>query len=300
MATRALIGLGSNLGDRGAHLDSAVSSLAETPGVSVAAVSTHHETAPAGGPSGQGAFLNASALVDTDLDPFALLARLHVIEALRGRVRETRWGERTLDLDLLLFGDLCLRAMSLTVPHPRMAVRRFVLAPSVEVAPRLVHGPTRRTLEDLLASLDRRPSVLALAGPPSRLKTEVLRSVRQALSPVDHAWLRRNCADSGPENWSVESDRNRWVVADYCPALDAVGEPSPPSGDDPRLIGRYDPADRSAFLPTFAVNIDPGGTARDWDQFVPFPVIVPESTCADGIVHEVVAACVATRGTSPH
>src|SRR4051794_25822954 len=108
MGTLALIGLGSNLGDRKANIDLAIAALSETPGVTVRAISSYHETAPVGGPGGQGAFLNAAASLDTALDPHALLRHLQQMENRAGRVRSVRWGERTLDLDLLLFGDLVL------------------------------------------------------------------------------------------------------------------------------------------------------------------------------------------------
>jgi 2-amino-4-hydroxy-6-hydroxymethyldihydropteridine diphosphokinase len=164
MATLALIGLGSNLGDRKAHLDRAVAALSAAPGVTVRAASSYHETSPVGGPGGQGAFLNAAAALETTLEPLALLDALHAIEAEAGRVRRVHWGERTLDLDLLLFGDAVLRTDRLRVPHPMMALRRFVLAPLAEVAPEAVDPVTGRTVRGLLANLDRRPSYVALAG----------------------------------------------------------------------------------------------------------------------------------------
>jgi 2-amino-4-hydroxy-6-hydroxymethyldihydropteridine diphosphokinase len=180
MATLALIGLGSNLGDRKANLDLAVATLSATPGVALRGVSSYRETPPVGGPADQGAFLNAAAALETTLDPEALLAVLHDVEARAGRERTVRWGKRTLDLDLLLFGDLILRSPRLTVPHPRMALRRFVLAPLTEVAADAVDPVTGRTVRGLLANLDRRPGYVAIACAP-RL------SWRLMLAPGPHA-----------------------------------------------------------------------------------------------------------------
>lgn len=156
MPEHALISLGSNLGDRKALLDAAVVSLSRTPGVTVRAVSSYHETTPVGGPDGQGDFLNAAASLETTLEPEALLDRLNAIEAEANRVRTVRWGERTLDLDLLLFGARIIETPRLSVPHPRMALRQFVLAPLVEIAPDFIEPSTGMTIASLLNNLDRR------------------------------------------------------------------------------------------------------------------------------------------------
>ncbi len=157
MGTLALIGLGSNLGDRKAQLDAAVAALGEVAGVALRGISRYHETAPVGGPAGQGDYLNAAAVVETTLDPLDLLHILQDIERRAGRVRSVRWGERTLDLDLLLFGDRVIATALLQVPHPRMALRRFVLEPLAEVAPQAVDPVTGYTVADMLANLDRPP-----------------------------------------------------------------------------------------------------------------------------------------------
>jgi 2-amino-4-hydroxy-6-hydroxymethyldihydropteridine diphosphokinase len=158
MSSIALIGLGSNLGDRGATLDGAIAALRATPGVFVREVSSFHETEPVGGPAGQGNYLNAAAVLETTLDPFGLLHRLQEIETRFGRVRTVRYGERTLDLDLLLFDDRIIDTPELIVPHPRYSERRFVLNPLVEVAPAVVDPVTKRTIAELLTDLDRGPS----------------------------------------------------------------------------------------------------------------------------------------------
>jgi 2-amino-4-hydroxy-6-hydroxymethyldihydropteridine diphosphokinase len=126
---RAAIGLGSNLGDRRAHLSAAVRRL-EAAG-EVVAVSSLYETAPMGGPA-QGPFLNAVAVVETALTPRALLDLCLAVEREAGRRRLVRWGPRSLDLDLLLYGTTVVDEPGLRVPHPRLAERRFVLEPLAE------------------------------------------------------------------------------------------------------------------------------------------------------------------------
>ncbi len=129
---RAAVGLGSNLGDRAQHIATATGALAEL-GVLVR-VSSLYETAPIGGPD-QGPYLNAVVVIDTELSPRELLERCLEIELEAGRERAERWGPRTLDLDLLLYGGQRIEEDELTVPHPRMTERRFVLDPLLEAWP---------------------------------------------------------------------------------------------------------------------------------------------------------------------
>ncbi len=138
--TRAYLGFGSNLGDRLSSLQSAVDGLGATEGVLVVGVSAVYETDPVGGPS-QPAYLNAVVAVETALGARALLEIAHGLEDAAGRVREERWGPRTLDVDVLMVGDEHVDAPDLVVPHPRIAERAFVLAPLADVAPDLVHLP---------------------------------------------------------------------------------------------------------------------------------------------------------------
>lgn len=139
-ARRAFLGLGSNLGDRLGYLQLAVDGLAASPGVRLVAVSPVYETAPVGGPE-QPDYLNAVAEVETTLTARELLAVANAIEAEGERVRKERWGPRTLDVDVLLVGDERHDTPELTVPHPRMAERAFVLAPLSDLAPELVAIP---------------------------------------------------------------------------------------------------------------------------------------------------------------
>ena len=131
--TIAYLGLGSNLGDRLAHLQAAVDGLAATPHVRVVAVSQVYETTPVGGPE-QGDYLNAVVAVDTTLDARALLGVAQGLEQQEHRVRGERWGPRTLDVDVLLVGEARVSEPDLVVPHPRLAERAFVLVPLADVA----------------------------------------------------------------------------------------------------------------------------------------------------------------------
>jgi len=130
---RAFVGVGSNLGDREAHLSSALRGL---PGV--VAVSRLYETEPVGGPEGQGLYLNLVVELDTELGPRGLLEVARGLEEAAGRERGVRNGPRTLDVDVLLVGDAVVDEDDLVVPHPRMFERRFVVEPLAELAPELV------------------------------------------------------------------------------------------------------------------------------------------------------------------
>lgn len=133
---RGVISIGANLGDRRAALQGAVDALAATEGLRVLAVSDPVETDPVGGPE-QPDYLNAIVLVETVLDPHALLARTQEIEVAWGRTRDVRWGPRTLDVDLIDFG-IVHDDEALTLPHPRARERAFVLVPWLQVDPTAV------------------------------------------------------------------------------------------------------------------------------------------------------------------
>ncbi len=152
------LALGSNLpspfGDRAAHLRGAIREIGTFQHTSVVSTSTFHETR-AWGPVPQGDYLNAACLIETTLTPHELLAALQGIERKFGRNRtnEVRFGPRTLDIDIILFGDLVTSDSTLHLPHPRMHERAFVLRPLAEIAPEMVHPGLKRSVRDLLASL---------------------------------------------------------------------------------------------------------------------------------------------------
>ena len=138
---RAFLALGSNLGDRWAHLRRAVRAMPD-----VTRISPVYETEPVGGPAGQGRFLNAVVEMETDLGPRELLGVCRRLEEAAGRVRRQHHGPRSLDVDVLLVGDpaqdrTTVEEPDLTVPHPRMWERPFVLIPLADLAPDLVPDP---------------------------------------------------------------------------------------------------------------------------------------------------------------
>jgi 2-amino-4-hydroxy-6-hydroxymethyldihydropteridine diphosphokinase len=182
--TRAAIGLGSNLGDRARHITDAVGSLSQAG--SLVRVSSLYETAPVGGPE-QGPYLNAVAVIETDLPIRDLLMRCLDIEKEHGRERRERWGPRTLDLDVLLYGEQVVTGPDLTVPHPRMAERRFVLEPLLEAWPNAVLPDGTQVSGLLDAVTDQKVRKLEAVVPDRRTTLAILALL--ALGTVVIWWL---------------------------------------------------------------------------------------------------------------
>jgi 2-amino-4-hydroxy-6-hydroxymethyldihydropteridine diphosphokinase len=329
MATPVWIGLGSNLGDRRTVLDDAIAGLSEVPGVVVRAVSTYHETSPVGGPPGQGPFLNAAAHLETTLDPYQLLAVLQRIEDQAGRVRVVRWGERTLDLDILIFGTKFLDTKELKLPHPRLAFRRFVLAPLVEIAPNIVDTMTKRTIADLLANVERTPRLLALEGPGSLITESVFRRLVDdlpAFAIAEQDLIKMPDDDNDPFSsfsetierkvnvlhsgfWAAETLRVSWIVADFSLGFDLSRafstnwlKGTPQEVKNSRKLSDHakkrqlQVAATFALQATFVVILPSSEWKRRTPGVINIPLLRPESDAPDEIVAEVLATCRGIEG----
>ncbi len=154
--TVAYIALGGNVGDRAEILRGALDRLRRHEGITLKRVSALMETEPVGGPAHQPNYLNGAVEIETTLEPAELLTALQEIEKTFGRDRplEERWGPRTCDLDLLLMDDIIMKSEELTIPHPRMHERKFVLEPLAQIAPQARHPVLLKTVAEILEELD--------------------------------------------------------------------------------------------------------------------------------------------------
>jgi 2-amino-4-hydroxy-6-hydroxymethyldihydropteridine diphosphokinase len=224
MAT-CLIGLGANLGDRAATLDAAVERLARLPRVQLGSHSRWLDTKAVGGPAEQPGFLNGAAVIEIDLPPAGVVQALLAIESQFGRKRTGRWRPRELDLDLLLYDELVVSRSELTVPHPWMAVRRFVLEPAVEVAPAMLHPPTGWSVARLLENLNRAHQYVAVASSDDALA----RRFAAALADRCSAVLLRLQPGPTTASASGSSAGQSWLELARCWAAQLAPERWPPA-----------------------------------------------------------------------
>ena len=152
-ATTAYIGLGTNMGKRREIIHRALALLEELDGITVVKVSSLIETAPLGGPAGQSDYLNGVAEILCRTPAEKLLEMLLSVEDRLGRIRREKWGPRTIDLDILLFGDETIDTPDLQVPHRLMHTRKFVMIPITEIAPEVVHPQLGQTMQEILRAL---------------------------------------------------------------------------------------------------------------------------------------------------
>lgn len=161
---KSYIAFGSNVGSRQKNVEIALRKLASSDGITHFRVSPLYETDPVGGPK-QNSYYNGVVEVSTTLSPQRLLKTLRDLEAQGGRVRHTRWGPRTLDLDILIYGNSILHSKTLTIPHPRYHMRRFVLVPFVRLAPNFIHPIIRKKNKSLLRELTVGGQRVTMLGP---------------------------------------------------------------------------------------------------------------------------------------
>ena len=239
MNTIAHIGLGSNLDDRRGHLDRALDWLRNAEGCGRIKASHYHETPPVGGPPGQHPYLNAAAEVETDLSASDFLDLLQSIELKEGRVRRQRWGERTLDLDILLFGDRIITTDRLVVPHPRISLRMFVLAPLATIAPDAIEPRSGKRVQELLANCQARPGCIDLPG----WKTFAPKAHSDlSISLASNDWLIHDSLDESNPGIPSPTFRVLWKQA-----LKDHGAPSAFASDWPPKIDLNTPSEQAAI-----------------------------------------------------
>jgi len=218
---RTLVSLGSNLGDANAAIDAAIEGLEKLAIAGTLRVSERFATSPIGGPAGQSDFVNAAATFDCDLSPFELLASLHEIEYLLDRERHSRWAARTLDTDLLLYGEEVIDEPSLRVPHPRMSFRPFVLEPAVQIAGDWRHPEGSQTLAQLLDQLQHGADALLLLGDDGAARRWIVDdrgiTIRVVEDASELAARPRLTIDASPIRSEANVAGPRLALAD-CPA----------------------------------------------------------------------------------
>ncbi len=210
-----LLGLGANQGDRIAQLNRSIALLCGHPQIHLLRGSRYYETRPVGGPGNQNSFLNATVRIATTLAPDALLAWTRHVEQQLGRSRTQRWGPRLMDIDLLLYDHVSWQSASLIIPHPRMAVRRFVLQPAAEIAPEMIHVTTGLTVGRLLARLDEPPWYVAIAGTNRSLCSWLAERAAARCGAQLLSWGRESAATSSNDG----DARHRQSTDQHSPAL---------------------------------------------------------------------------------
>ena len=229
MAT-CLIGLGSNLGEPSKNLDSAASCLRKWDGTIRLEASEWVQTAPIGGPEGQSTFANGAIRLETDRSPREVLETLLETEQSLGRKRRTRWGPRTVDLDLLLYDDLQMVEDGLTIPHPWMAIRRFVLQPAVQVAPDMIHPDTGWTIKRLWENLQA-ARYIAIAGVlPGPARQSVVAAAKDAGATLVSEGNSVECPEGTAVKFSPnakDESKRYFFVSDFWEEKPAVEDPTP-------------------------------------------------------------------------
>lgn len=235
---RVLISLGSNVGRRASNLARALELLSGDIATSVVRRSRIYVTHPVGDIGGrQLPYFNAAALLATRRDPHSLLALFMQIERLLQRRRTVHWGSRTVDLDLLIYDDRIMQSKCLTIPHPRMTWRRFVLMPAAEINRALIHPIERQTIEHLLARICDRPMSVVVAGPSNSDIMAIARRLADATDGrVGEISFDKWAGMLAPE--AIQFDGISGVIIKYEQAASATDT----QDSLPRLLGWVGPA----------------------------------------------------------
>lgn len=199
------VGIGGNVGDMFSTMETALSRLDKRTGIRIGEVSPVYRTAPVGPAHDE--FLNAAVRLECELTPRHLLRQLQEIEDQAGRIRTSRWMERKLDLDLLLFGDAVVAEPELTIPHPHLWYRRFVLDPLADIAADVVHPLFGESIRQLRQRLGERPLCVALEGGTAEERSHLARELSDAFPDV-----RVEEMATPPEQTGVENGREPAIV----------------------------------------------------------------------------------------
>lgn len=252
-----LLGLGSNVGNRAAQLDSAVQLICGHPQIQRISISSYHATQPVGGPTGQDTFLNAALRIRTSLAVGELFAVLQDVELRLGRRRLERWGPRTIDIDILLFGRETLTTRDLIVPHPRMAMRRFVLAPAREVAADMLHPGTDLSLAELFDRLARPPHYVAVTGFRAEqaanlaLTAAAISKLHVLLDPANTRMSQLRASDSS----HISVDSIQQILAERCEQLTSLWAEAEVAPDRWHVCSYWLPELNAVIRPRFAAEV---------------------------------------------
>ena len=233
---KILIGLGANLQHPDKIIVDAVQRLGSLPDVKVSDLSQVYQTTPVGGPPGQNIFLNAAILIESAYEASELLTVLQQLETALGRTRDIRWGPRVIDLDLLLYDNVVNNSTKLILPHPRMTFRRFVLHPSCDIVPDMVHPTTGLALEKLLNHLNEAPNYIVFRGGTEKERTIIMKAARRDLLP--HGIELKGISQS---NTQTSLDSKTWLMDDCSEDYDIFWPEGESKIQAPKLLVSLEP-----------------------------------------------------------
>lgn len=251
-----LIAFGSNEGNSNEVFEQAVKQVSEIPDVKLLATSKPLQTQPVGGPDDQNAYLNAAIRIQSNLEPAGLHRQLVRIETELGRERRVRWGARKIDLDLLLCGVVEIQTKTLTLPHPRMSFRRFVIQPANEIASDMVHATSGQTIGQLLQALNQREDRVLLVS----AEAEFVEHEKMILRLMPTGWKFEAVSQLAVLNRYKDNAKKDIAKNDLaklvCYVANPIDEAAPPSEDSGREPDRLFQAAVSFPGPTLRLDRD--------------------------------------------